>query len=291
MLAERAVDHGLFVVYVNTVGGQDELVFDGQSLVLDPHGDVVARGPQFTETLLVVDVDADEVGPPTADGVELERLTARIGAPASYAISGPRPAPVRDAAEAVVATPMDPLTEVYTALVTGTRDYVRKSGFSGAVIGLSGGIDSALTVAIAADALGPEQVTAFFMPSQYTADQSQEDSVKLTANLGVRIETIPIKGVFDQYLSELAPLFERREPDTTEENLQARVRGNLLMAASNKFGWIVLTTGNKSEMADGVRDALWRHGRRLRGDQGRGEDTGATALTAPERDGRPRDHP
>ena len=251
MLARRAADHGLYVAYLNTVGGQDELVFDGQSLVVDPQGAVVARGPQFEETLLVVDIDADTVGAPAIDGATLERLSARIGAPVTHRLSGPGTAPTRAPVDAAVAEPMDPLTEVYRALVTGTRDYVRKSGFTNAVIGLSGGIDSALTTAIAADALGAEQVTTFFMPSQYTADQSEEDSRKLTENLGVRMETIPIKGVLDRYTAELAPLFEGKEPDTTEENLQARIRGNLLMAASNKFGWIVLTTGNKSEMATG----------------------------------------
>jgi NAD+ synthase (glutamine-hydrolysing) len=146
---------------------------------------------------------------------------------------------------------MDSLAEVYAALVTGTRDYVRKTGFKGALIGLSGGIDSALTTAIAADALGADQVTCFFMPSQYTADQSLTDSEKLVASLGVHMVTLPIKPVFDTYLEELSAVFEGRDPDTTEENLQARIRGNLLMAASNKFGSIVLTTGNKSEMAAG----------------------------------------
>ena len=135
--------------------------------------------------------------------------------------------------------------------MTGTRDYVLKSGFRGAVIGLSGGIDSALTTAIAADALGPERVTTFFMPSQYTSGQSWDDSKALTDNLGIRLVSLPIRPIFDEFLSTLADEFAGKEPDTTEENLQARIRGNLLMAASNKFGWIVLTTGNKSEMATG----------------------------------------
>jgi NAD+ synthase (glutamine-hydrolysing) len=252
MLAKRAKDHGLFVAYLNTVGGQDELVFDGQSLVLDPSGEVIARGPQFDEALLVVDVDADQVGQSRTDGAELERISALIGTPTSYHVSGAASTDARtEIATPELVEPMDSLTEVYTALVTGTRDYVRKSGFSGAVIGLSGGIDSALTVAIAVDALGADQVTAIFMPSQYTADQSEEDSRKLAESLGVRLLTIPIKGVFERYLDELRPLFEGLQPDTSEENLQARIRGNLLMAASNKFGWIVLTTGNKSEMATG----------------------------------------
>jgi NAD+ synthase (glutamine-hydrolysing) len=251
MLSTRAAENGVFVAYVNAVGGQDELVFDGQSLVFGPTGQVVSRGPQFEEALLVVDVDADEVGPAPTNGADLERLSTSVGRPAPYFLSGAPESTSREPVAATVAEALDPLTEVYQALVTGTRDYVRKSGFAGAVIGLSGGIDSALTVAIAVDALGAENVTTFFMPSQYTADQSYDDSVKLTQNLGVRLEVLPIKPSLDQYLASLGPLFEGREPDTTEENLQARIRGNLLMAASNKFGWIVLTTGNKSEMATG----------------------------------------
>ncbi len=252
MLAKRAKDHRAFIAYVNTVGGQDELVFDGQSLVLAPDGHTVARGPQFTEGLIVVDVDADEVDGPRLEGTLIGANLDAIGRPTFFHLSdangnGGTASDIATALEA----PMEPLTEVYTALVIGTRDYVRKSGFRGAVIGLSGGIDSALTTAIAADALGPEQVTCYFMPSQYTEDQSRDDSVKLIENLGVRMVTIPIKGLFDHYLEELAPLFEGRAPDTAEENLQARIRGNLLMAISNKFGSIVLTTGNKSEMATG----------------------------------------
>ncbi len=247
MLSKRASDNGVFVAYLNTVGGQDELVFDGQSIVVNPTGVVVARGPQFEEALLVIDVDADEAQPALAspDGLE------PVGRPVNVMVSPKRTAPVRQPVVAQMSEPLDALTEVYRALVTGTRDYVKKSGFPGAVIGLSGGIDSALTVAIAAEALGAENVTALFMPSQYTEDQSNDDSVTLTNNLGVRLVTLPIKGLFDQYREELGPLFEGRQPDTTEENLQARIRGNLLMAASNKFGWIVLTTGNKSEMATG----------------------------------------
>jgi NAD+ synthase (glutamine-hydrolysing) len=247
MLSKRATANGVFVAYLNTVGGQDELVFDGQSLVVDPTGAIVARGPQFEEALLMVDVDADDAHPAAVSTEGLEP----VGRATNVHISPRDSTRVRQPVTAPMAEPLDELTEVYRALVTGTRDYVRKSGFPGAIIGLSGGIDSALTVAIAAEALGPENVTAFFMPSQYTKDQSNNDSVKLTANLGVRLVTLPIKNLFDQYLDELAPLFQGRQADTTEENLQARIRGNMLMAASNKFGWIVLTTGNKSEMATG----------------------------------------
>jgi NAD+ synthase (glutamine-hydrolysing) len=252
MLAKRARDHSTFIAYVNTVGGQDELVFDGQSMVFDPAGKLLARGPQFEDALLVVDLDADEVPLPNGNGEDLKRLSTVVGEAAHYHVS-PRPTTpaFKPIIEHEICMPMDSLAEVYAALVTGTRDYVRKTGFKGALIGLSGGIDSALTTAIAADALGADQVTCFFMPSQYTADQSLTDSEKLVASLGVHMVTLPIKPVFDTYLEELSAVFEGRDPDTTEENLQARIRGNLLMAASNKFGSIVLTTGNKSEMAAG----------------------------------------
>ena len=250
MLARRAKDHGLFVAYVNMVGGQDELVFDGQSLVLDPGGVLVSRGPQFEEALLLVDIDADRVKHPPPDGAKLERLSERIGAPRHYHLSAGTDAP-RPAVQPVVCEPMDPLTEVYAALVTGTGDYVRKSGFQGVVIGLSGGIDSALTAAIAVDALGAEAVHTLFMPSRFTSEASYRDAKQVADNLVISMQTVHIDDVLDGYLRETAPLFEGRAPDTTEENIQARIRGNLLMAVSNKLGWLVLTTGNKSEMATG----------------------------------------
>ncbi len=251
MLSRRASEHGCFIAYVNLIGGQDELVFDGQSLVFDPRGKLIARAPQFEESLLLVDIDADEVGSPDPEGPLSRPGLDTIGEPRRYFLSGAGDATPREPLAPSVADELHPLTEVYNALVTGTRDYVLKSGFRGAVIGLSGGIDSALTTAIAADALGPERVTTFFMPSQYTSGQSWDDSEALTDNLGVRLVSLPIRPIFDEFLETLADEFAGREPDTTEENLQARIRGNLLMAASNKFGWIVLTTGNKSEMATG----------------------------------------
>lgn len=250
MLSKRAQQHGVFIAYVNMVGGQDELVFDGQSVVFNPQGELIARAPQFENSLLVIDIDADLVVPakPTDDISHLN--LERIGEPRHYTIQQTLPG-ARAPIVAPVAEELHPLTAVYQALVTGTRDYVVKSGFTGAVIGLSGGIDSALTTAIATEALGADQVTTFFMPSQYTSDQSYEDSKALTANLGVRMAVLPIRPLFESYIDALSSEFEDVEPDTTEENLQARIRGNLLMAASNKFGWIVLTTGNKSEMATG----------------------------------------
>ena len=251
MLSRRASEHGCFIAYVNLIGGQDELVFDGQSLVFNPRGELIARASQFEESLLLVDVDADEVGSPDLEGTLARPGLDAIGTPRRYFLSGPSEAPASEQLAPSVAEELHPLTEVYQALVTGTRDYVLKSGFRGGVIGLSGGIDSALTTAIAADALGPERITTFFMPSQYTSGQSWDDSKALTDNLGVRLVSLPIRPIFDTFLSTLADEFSGKEPDTTEENLQARIRGNLLMAASNKFGWIVLTTGNKSEMATG----------------------------------------
>jgi len=255
MIATRAADHEVFVAHVNMTGGQDELVFDGQSLVYDHRGELVARGPQFEEALLVVDVDADAVLNTRLHDPRLRKepryAAGTIGVPRVIEVSEHRPKERGPAVVPIVHEPMDPAGEVHAALVTGTRDYVRKSGFKGAVIGLSGGVDSALVAAIAAEALGPEQVTTFFMPSRYTSRQSYDDAARLAQSVGVRMVTLPIDGVFERYLNELAPLFEGRQPDTTEENLQARIRGNLLMAASNKFGWLVLTTGNKSEMATG----------------------------------------
>ena len=251
MLSRRASEHGCFIAYVNLVGGQDELVFDGQSLVFDPRGELIARAPQFEESLLLVDVDADEVGSPDPEGPLAKPNLETIGKPRRFFLSGASDAPSREPLAPSITEELHPLAEVYSALVTGTRDYVLKSGFRGAVIGLSGGIDSALTTAIAADALGPERITTFFMPSQYTSGQSWDDSKALTDNLGVRLVSLPIRPIFDTFLATLADEFSEKEPDTTEENLQARIRGNLLMAASNKFGWIVLTTGNKSEMATG----------------------------------------
>ncbi|MEK9659801.1 MAG: NAD+ synthase [Chloroflexota bacterium] len=250
MLAQRALEHGVAIAYANMVGGQDELVFDGGSLVLSPAGQVMARGPQFTEALVLADVDADATGPLRLASPAIEAQLAALGAPAHHTLSE-EPAPARRPLPPALATPLDPLEEVYQALVLGTRDYVRKSGFPGALIGLSGGIDSALTAAIAADALGPDGVRTVFMPSMYTAGQSATDAAALAKALGIRMDTIAIKPLYEAFIKALSPLFEGRSPDTTEENIQARIRGNLLMALSNKLGWIVLTTGNKSEMATG----------------------------------------
>jgi NAD+ synthetase len=208
-------DTGMPMVEVNLVGGQDELVFDGASCVLDARGQLVRQAPFFEEAL------------------------------ALFEFNGAVPVPGEVAPE----LPLE--AEIYQALVLGTRDYVDKNGFPGAVLGLSGGVDSALTLAVACDALGAARVHALMMPSQYTARMSLDDAAEMARRLGVRYDTIPIGPAFDAFRASLAPLFAGRAEDLAEENLQARVRGTLLMALSNKFGSIVLTTGNKSEMAVG----------------------------------------
>ncbi|MBK9180233.1 MAG: NAD+ synthase [Acidimicrobiales bacterium] len=251
MLATRAEDASCALVYVNAVGGQDELVFDGASLVFDADGELVARAPQFREAVLVVDLDVrpvfrkrllDPRGRAVAPPLPEVLVTGPGGAPA---VPAPEPAP------ALIAPLLGPEAEVYEALVLGTRDYVAKNGFTDAVLGLSGGIDSSLVAAIAVDALGAERVHGALMPSRYSSGHSVSDAEVLAGNLGIDVRTIPIEPAHTALLSMLAPSFEQHEPDLTEENLQPRVRGTLLMALSNKFGWLVLTTGNKSEMAVG----------------------------------------
>jgi NAD+ synthase (glutamine-hydrolysing) len=246
MLATRAADASVPVVYVNLVGGQDELVFDGASMVFDEGGHLFARGRQFAEDLLVVDVDVrpgfrrrllDPRGRVTAPPLPEVRVTE---AQLAERHSVPRIEPV-----------LEPVREVYEALVIGTRDYVRKNGFATVLIGLSGGIDSSLVAAIAADALGAENVVGVLMPSRYSSEGSVTDAERLAANLGIRTMTIPIEPAHEVFLDMLSDVFAGTQSGVAEENLQARVRGTVLMTISNKFGWLVLTTGNKSEMATG----------------------------------------
>ena len=246
MLATRAADASCSLIYVNLVGGQDELVFDGASLVVDASGEVVARAPQFREHVMVVDLDVrpvfrkrllDPRGRATAPPLEEILLTASSESDGSV--------------EPEVAEPLGRVREVYEALVVGTRDYVTKNGFTDVVVGLSGGVDSSLVAAIAVDALGPEHVHGVLMPSRYSSSGSLEDAEALVENLGIEHRVIEIEPMHAAFLEQLAPSFEGREEDLTEENIQARIRGTLLMALSNKFGWMVLATGNKSEMAAG----------------------------------------
>jgi NAD+ synthase (glutamine-hydrolysing) len=247
MLATRAADASCTLVYVNLVGGQDELVFDGASLVLDNTGQLIARAPQFAEDVLVVDVDVRPVF-----RKRLLDPRGRATAPALEAVSvTTEPRENADPAEAAVAEPLPPVQEVYDALVTGTRDYVRKNGFTDAVIGLSGGIDSSLVAAIAVDALGPEHVHGVAMPSRFSSQGSNDDAKALAERLGIDYRVIAIEPAHAAVLDMLAESFEGTEEGLAEENIQARIRGNLLMALSNKFGWILLATGNKSEMAAG----------------------------------------
>ncbi len=252
MLATRARENGVVVTYTNTVGGQDELVFDGNSLILDQSGEVVARGKAFEEDLIVADLNVGAVtrarmghGRKKWSGGKMTAIVERVVISDAYA--------PRAQARAVPSQGdlLDPLEEVYQALVLGVRDYASKNGFKRVVIGLSGGVDSALTAAIAADALGPANVLGVFMPSPYTSRESREDVQELVRRLNISLQTIPITETFECYKQALAASFQGRPADTTEENLQARIRGNLLMALSNKFGHLVLTTGNKSELSVG----------------------------------------
>jgi len=247
MLATRAADAHSALIYVNQVGGQDELVFDGCSLVFDAEGRLLARGRQFVEDLLIVDVPV----PP----VYRQRLLDPRGRTSQVSL----PQVPVSASPVVHAEPvtnpmvelLDPVAELYEALVLGTRDYCRKNGFTDVVLGLSGGIDSSLVAVIAAEALGAEHVHAVSMPSRYSSDHSKSDAATLAANLGLDYRTISIEPAFAAYLEMLEPSFAGRPPGLTQENLQSRCRGQLLMALSNEFGWMVLATGNKSEMAVG----------------------------------------
>ena len=220
LLRRRARDTGKAIVYVNAVGGQDELVFDGGSMALDVEGEIVFQAPQFEAGLYPVDLDCAQ-----------QRL--RFSSPLTSA------------------APLAQEDSIYHSLLLGIRDYVAKNGFRGVVIGLSGGVDSALTLCLAVDALGADEVEALLMPSRYTSDMSMEDSITLADNLGVHHDTLSIEDPFTAFTGVLAPLFRGLPEDATEENIQARCRGILLMAVSNKTGRLVLTTGNKSEMAVG----------------------------------------
>jgi NAD+ synthase (glutamine-hydrolysing) len=249
MLSTRAADNAAIVVYTNLVGGQDELVFDGDSMIFNERGGIVARGLQFEEDLVVADLDIESVFRHRLQDPRRRQQQAEAGAEPVVLLSQQikRRAPVAPAG----AEPLADDAEIYQALVLGTRDYVRKNGFQKAVLGLSGGIDSALTACVAADALGREHVTGVMMPSEFSSSGSIDDSMELARNLGIEVMTLPISEVFRAYKHSLEPPFRNVAPDVTEENLQARIRGNFLMALSNKFGWLVLSTGNKSEISTG----------------------------------------
>jgi len=251
MFVQRARDNLCFVAFCNAVGGQDELIFDGHSLVLDDEGEVLARAPGFEEALLVCDVDPHAVVARRLRDVrrrararEREELPARI----VQVSSSPRSAP---AVEPSVTPIPDDLEQMRRALELGLRDYAEKNGFREVVISVSGGIDSALTAALAAEALGPERVHCVSMPSRYSSEGTRGDARRLAESLGCPFLELPIGSVVEGYSEVLAEPFAGREPDLTEENLQARARGVILMALSNKFGWLVVATGNKSELSVG----------------------------------------
>ena len=254
MLSTRASDNSCFVVYVNCVGGQDELVFDGHSTIHDPTGALLRRAPVFEEALVVADLEVSQSFRTRLKDPRIRKERIAREEPLALhriVLSTPTAPPRARLAEPHDPAPPERWEEIYQALVTGVGDYVRKNRFKGVVIGLSGGIDSALTAAIAVDALGADKVVGVAMPSVYSASESLRDAEALAGNLGVRLLTVPIMEAFQTFEQTLAPVFEGRPADVTEENLQARIRGSILMALSNKFGWMVLTTGNKSEMAVG----------------------------------------
>ena len=261
IVGSRAAENGVFVAYLNTVGGQDELVFDGNSMICDPCGKAVIRGLAFREEMILADVDLDTVAPLSSNqsGEDYESALSAVGSPKSVRIPFP-PHGIRSAAGVTERPPLpharecgevEEIEEIYRALVMGTRDYLDKTGFSKAIIGLSGGIDSALTAAVAADALGPENVLGITMPSRYSSEGSVGDSAELAESLGIEFWEIPIEPAHTSFAEMLEYRFAGTDPNVAEENVQARIRGNVLMTVSNKFGWMVLTTGNKSEMAMG----------------------------------------
>jgi NAD+ synthase (glutamine-hydrolysing) len=252
MFRTRARDNNAYVAFCNTVGGQDELIFDGHSVVIDDEGDVVARAPGFEEALLVVDVDLSSVIARRLTDARRRALakdrgdfgevpTIHVGASHEH----------QDALAPPIVPFAEELEQMRQALVLGLQDYVRKNGFEHVLVGVSGGIDSALTAAIAAEALGAGAVHCVSMPSRYSSEATRADARRLAEALGCDFRELEIEPVFEAFLAALAPAFSGREPDLTEENLQARIRGTMLMAQSNKFGWLLVATGNKSELSVG----------------------------------------
>ncbi|MSQ22578.1 MAG: NAD+ synthase [Dehalococcoidia bacterium] len=255
MVAARAQDNQLFVSYANMVGGQDELVFDGGSMVFDHRGELVMRGPQFQEALVVADLDVEPVFSARLHDPrprkENQETLQQIGTPVKIHVSDYQDGGTRPALPKQEWQTLEPLAEVYSALVMGTRDYIRKSGFQKVLLGLSGGIDSSFTVTVAVDALGKENVVGVAMPSRYSSEGSILHARQVADSLGIELRTIPIEPAHQAYLDVLEPSFRGTQPGVAEENIQARIRGNILMALSNKLGWLVLSTGNKSELSVG----------------------------------------
>jgi NAD+ synthase (glutamine-hydrolysing) len=255
----RTCDTVSVVAFCNLVGGQDELVFDGGSVIIDERGQMKARAQAFEEDLIYCEIDADSVfrsrlhDPRRRDGTAVRTELRSIFLPVRHVgLEAKKPRQSRRSAlPATVAPELAPMAEVERAITLGLHDYVEKNSFEAVVLGLSGGIDSALSAALAVDALGPSRVIGVSMPSQFTSKQSIEDAEELAGRLGIRLLNVPIQEMVESYIRGLKAIFEGREEDVTEENLQARARGNVLMALSNKFGWLVLATGNKSEISVG----------------------------------------
>ena len=252
MLSDRSSTHQVFLGYANTVGGQDELVFDGSSVVVDSDGHIITRGISFDEDLIVADLDMGVYSGRNPENQSRNPITSSdFGEARNVFVSSFAPNSKAELSILRDVSELSEMEEVYHALVMGTGDYVRKSGFTKAVIGLSGGIDSALTCVIAVDALGCDNVVGVGMPSRYSSDGSIIDAKELADNLGIDFWEIPIEPAHVSFTNMLEPMFKDTNPNVAEENVQARIRGNVMMTIANKFGWIVLTTGNKSEMAMG----------------------------------------
>ena len=252
MLSDRSSTHQVFLGYANTVGGQDELVFDGSSVVVDSDGHIITRGISFDEDLIVADLDMGVYSGRNPENQSRNPITSSdFGEARNIFVSSFAPNSKAELSILRDVSELSEMEEVYHALVMGTGDYVRKAGFTKAVIGLSGGIDSALTCVIAVDALGCDNVVGVGMPSRYSSDGSIIDAKELADNLGIDFWEIPIEPAHVSFTNMLEPMFKDTNPNVAEENVQARIRGNVMMTIANKFGWIVLTTGNKSEMAMG----------------------------------------
>ena len=254
MLSVRAQDNEAIIAYINLIGGQDDLIFDGNSLILSEDGEIIAKAPAFEEAMIVADLHPDNVFSKRLH--DPRRRKEKLFVPPKMQIQHIELESLDEKKKKVIPPPvivedLPKAEEVYNALKLGVRDYIHKNRFSKVVLGLSGGIDSALVCAIAADALGSENVTAVAMPSEYTCQSSNDDARQLAENLKIPFKVIPIGKLHKAYLEELTPFFDSKAADITEENIQARIRGNILMALSNKFGWLVLTTGNKSEFSTG----------------------------------------
>jgi NAD+ synthase (glutamine-hydrolysing) len=252
MLSDRSSTHQVFLGYANTVGGQDELVFDGSSVIVDNDGHIITRGISFDEDLIVADLDMGFYSGRNPENQNRNPITSSdFGEARNVFVSSFAPNSKAELSILRDVSELSEMEEVYHALVMGTGDYVRKAGFTKAVIGLSGGIDSALTCVIAVDALGCDNVVGVGMPSRYSSDGSIIDAKELADNLGIDFWEIPIEPAHVSFTNMLEPMFKDTNPNVAEENVQARIRGNVMMTIANKFGWIVLTTGNKSEMAMG----------------------------------------